>query len=72
MAIYDPTDDNRLEQHEDWGLSPEELSQKYDLEVAGQHPDFALSEWKWAVTNEDTRRGYWEWVAAQIEEWTGE
>jgi hypothetical protein len=27
-----------------------------------QDPDYSLSDWKWAVTNEDTRLGYWEWV----------
>lgn len=27
-----------------------------------QDSEYSLSDWKWAVTNEDTRLGYWEWV----------
>jgi len=32
----------------------------------GEHPDYSVSCWKWAVTNEDTRLGYWEWVENQL------
>ena len=26
-------------------------------------PDFPISDWKYDVMNEDTKAGYWEWVA---------
>jgi hypothetical protein len=32
-----------------------------------QHPEYSLSDWKWAVTNEDTRLGYWAWVADNLD-----
>ena len=33
----------------------------------GTHPDYPLSDWQYEVNNDDTRLGYWDWVAAQIE-----
>lgn len=30
-------------------------------------PDYPSSDWRAEVANEETRRGYWEWVAAQRE-----
>jgi hypothetical protein len=32
----------------------------------GNHPDHHPSDWEDEVTNGDTRLGYWEWVAARI------
>ncbi|MFZ3482050.1 hypothetical protein [Sphingomonas sp. 3-13AW] len=34
--------------------------------VWGQHPDYAVSDWQYEVSNCDTRLGYWDWVAGQI------
>lgn len=34
----------------------------------GEHPKFPISDWKLEVENDDTRRGYWDWVAARLEE----
>ena len=34
----------------------------------GEHPDFPVDEWQQEVASDDTRRGYWEWVKAKIEE----
>lgn len=34
----------------------------------GEHPRFARSDWKYEVANGDTQRGYWEFVAAKLEE----
>lgn len=31
----------------------------------GEHPDHPLSLWKYEVANDDTRLGYWAWVAAR-------
>lgn len=36
--------------------------------VWGAHPDFSVEDWKTEVENDDTRAGYWAWVATQI--WT--
>lgn len=36
--------------------------------VWGSHPDHRPGEWQQAVANGDTRSGYWEWVAGQIEQ----
>ena len=31
------------------------------------HPDYPVIAWQHEVENGDTRAGYWEWVAGQIE-----
>ncbi|WP_262030630.1 hypothetical protein [Microvirga sp. Mcv34] len=36
--------------------------------VWDDHPDFPSEDWKYEVENGDTRRGYWDWVAAKLEE----
>lgn len=33
----------------------------------GEHPDHPLEDWRTDVANNDTRKGYWEWVANMIE-----
>lgn len=33
----------------------------------GEHPDHPVSDWQYEVSNDDTRLGYWAWVANQIE-----
>ena len=35
--------------------------------VWGNHPRYDVEDWKYRVSNGDTRLGYWEWVAVQIE-----
>ena len=32
----------------------------------GEHPAFPLVDWRAEVTSNDTRLGYWEWVANQL------
>lgn len=32
----------------------------------GAHPDYRPEDWQLEVANGDCRRGYWEWVEAQI------
>lgn len=33
----------------------------------GEHPTFPLADWRAEVASDDTRLGYWEWVANQLE-----
>ncbi|QAY80367.1 hypothetical protein [Sphingosinicella sp. BN140058] len=35
--------------------------------VWGHHPQFPVTDWRHEVANDDTRLGYWEWVASQID-----
>jgi hypothetical protein len=34
----------------------------------GKHPDYPVEDWTYEVGIGDTRLGYWDWVAAKIEE----
>src|SRR3954463_16315784 len=36
--------------------------------VWDDHPDYPSEDWKYEVENGDTRCGYWDWVAAKLEE----
>jgi hypothetical protein len=38
----------------------------------GQHPEHPLEDWQTLVANDETRRGYWEWVEAQMQFVPGE
>lgn len=31
-----------------------------------EHPKFPMTDWVYSVGNDDTRTGYWQWVAKQI------
>lgn len=53
---------------EDFGLTAEQLDDKYNPEGNGEHPIFTRGEWRDEVFSENTLRGYWEWVESQIEE----
>ena len=33
----------------------------------GSHPTYTVADWQHEVSNDYTRRGYWEWVAKKIE-----
>jgi hypothetical protein len=44
----------------------EELRNKYGH--WGYHPDFPVKDWRHEVADNDTRLGYWEWIAARMEE----
>ena len=33
----------------------------------GEHPDFPVADWQLQVANDETRAGYWEWVASELE-----
>ena len=32
-----------------------------------EHPTFPLEDWQYEIKNDETRRGYWEWVVGQLE-----
>lgn len=38
----------------------------------GAHPTWPVEDWQAEVENGDTRHGYWEWVANQIEQHGGD
>lgn len=42
-----------------------EMIDKYG--VWSEHPEWPVEDWKTEVENNDTRAGYWDWVASQIE-----
>lgn len=47
----------------------EELSDEFGH--WSEHPKYPLSDWKTAIANDETRDGYWDWVAnsAENDEW---
>jgi hypothetical protein len=47
-------------------LSSEQLRTRYEL--AGEHACFTKQDWKDEVSNDETLRGYWDWVLAKIEQ----
>lgn len=50
----------------DVSLSPEQLDDKYNPDGDGEHPRFTREAWRQAVVQEETLRGYWDWVAVQV------
>jgi thiamine kinase-like enzyme len=34
----------------------------------GEHPEHAISDWQYEVSNDETRQGYWDWVESRLEE----
>lgn len=34
----------------------------------GEHPSYPSEDWKYEVEAGDTRRGYWDWVVAKLEQ----
>jgi hypothetical protein len=45
---------------------PNEPLQGYD--IWDSYPQFPVTDWQYEVGNNDTRRGYWSWVRAKLEE----
>lgn len=46
-------------------LTAQQLDDKYNQD-GGEHPRFPRDNWRSEVFAENTLRGYWEWVEAQI------
>lgn len=53
---------------EDFGLTAEQLNDKYNPNGDGEHPVFTRGDWRSEVFNEFTLRGYWEYVEELIRE----
>jgi len=47
------------------GTDPHALAERYGLD--GEHPDYPRKDWKYEVTNDDTKLGYWDWVSHKAE-----
>jgi hypothetical protein len=47
-------------------MSAEQLKEAHGG-MWGEHADFPVEDWVMEVTNNDTRLGYWEWVADGVE-----
>lgn len=52
---------------EDFSLSASQLDDKYNPDGGGEHPAYTRDDWRQEVAEENTLRGYWDWVAAQLE-----
>jgi hypothetical protein len=48
-------------------LRPNESGLTYQYGYWGDHPEHPVSDWKYEVANDDTREGYWQWVAGRLE-----
>lgn len=57
-----------LLQKPDVELTPDQLSEKYNPDGGGQHPEHTRADWRDEVLRDHTLRGYWDWVSAQLEE----
>ncbi len=51
---------------EDFGLTAEQLDDKYNPEGDGEHPTFPRADWQYEVANGDTLSGYWAWVEHKL------
>jgi len=45
-----------------------EMREIKEADVWADYSEHRVSDWQHEVANGDTRRGYWEWVTAKIEE----
>lgn len=50
----------------DFGLSAEELDDKYSPDGDGEHFEFTRRDWREAVREEETLTGYWKWVKDRL------
>lgn len=47
-------------------MNAEALRLANEYGITSEHPDLPVIEWKFAVKNDDTREGYWNWVASEL------
>lgn len=57
-----------MRKHSDIGLTAEQLDDKYNPDGDGEHPLWTRETWIQAVCEQDTLRGYWDWVTAMIKQ----
>ena len=50
----------------DFGLTAEQLDDKYNPDGDGEHPGFPRAMWRDWVDQRDTISGYWAWVSYMI------
>ena len=60
-------EERELESTERLEESERKLSQRFGGRW-GEHPHYPREEWSYEVGNDDTRKGYWEWVEDMIEQ----
>jgi hypothetical protein len=68
MSLVDCQYNVSLLEHMQTGWTPEKLRSYYANGGSVGHPEFPEETWQQAVSQKETIRGYWEWVAAQSEE----
>ncbi len=49
-----------------WNQKLKKLKIKYGYWKGA--PEFPLEDWQYEVANNDTRRGYWEWITSQLDD----
>jgi hypothetical protein len=52
---------------EDYGLTADQLDDKYNPDGFGEHPGYLQAHWREAVWAENTISGYWKWVVYQLQ-----
>lgn len=57
-----------LQAQPDEDLTADQLNKKYNPNGGGEHPEHTRKDWMWAVSNENTTLGYWDWLEEQIRE----
>lgn len=50
----------------DFGLTAEQLDDKYNPDGDGEHPGFPRAMWRDWVDERDTISGYWVWVSYML------
>lgn len=51
---------------DDFGLTAEQIEEKYSPDGDGQHPEYTRSKWVRAVNLDSTIAGYFDWVHHQL------
>lgn len=52
----------------DFGLTEDQLDEKYNPDGDGENPSFPRAEWRGGVENRDTICGYWTWMRCMLRE----
>ena len=51
----------------DFGLSADQLEEKYSPDGDSEHPEITRGDWHQAVTERSTTLGYWDWLSSQLD-----
>lgn len=55
----------------DHSLTAAQLDEKYNPRGYGEHPKYLRRDWYQEVSDDNTLRGYWDWVKAKLNEEQG-